>query len=117
MEKKANVEWVGNAKRPCVKQSLRCPLRATMLTYLPSSAILLWNRSYVISVASDATQIRKFRNFLNFFNVGKHNFTGSATKLDTELASTYCTSHNTASLMNSRSVITTTRLSHVCVSS
>jgi hypothetical protein len=41
MGKKANVEWVGNAKRPCVKQSLRCPLRAVMLTYLPSSAILL----------------------------------------------------------------------------
>ena len=113
--KKANVQWVGNAKRPCVKQSLRCPLRAIMLTNLPSSAIL-WNRSCVISVASDATQIRKFRNILNLSNVGKH-FTESVIKLDTELASRYCTRHNTASFMNSRSVINTTRLSHVCVSS
>jgi len=71
----------GNAKRPCLKQSLRCPLRAIMLTYLPSSAILLWIRSYVMSVASDATEIRKFRNILNFFNAGKHNFTGSVIKI------------------------------------
>jgi hypothetical protein len=98
MGKKANVEWVGNAKRPCVKESLRCPLRAFMLTNLPSSAILLWNRSYVISVASDATQIRKFRNILNFFNVGKHRFTASVIKLDTEPVTRYCTSHNTVSL-------------------
>jgi len=52
MGKKANVEWVGNAKRPRVKQSLRCSLWAIVLTYLPRSAMLLWNRSYVRSVAS-----------------------------------------------------------------
>jgi hypothetical protein len=81
MGKRANMEWVGNEKRPCAKQSLPCPLRPIMLTYLPSSAILLRNLSCVISVGIDATQIRKFRNILNIFNIGKHNFTTSVIKL------------------------------------